>query len=76
MISLNAVSLCDLCSDGYLWMKTLRMSLIRPLDYESFGLVRESASQIVGDWAHLGIHEGVPEDGFLPNQLWRDVLQF
>ena len=29
----------------------------------------------MGNWPHLGIHEGVPEDRLLTNELGRDVCK-
>ena len=54
---------------------TLRVNLIGPFNEEGFRLISKSPAKVVRDRAHLGVHESVPEDGLLTNELGRDVCK-
>lgn len=52
---------------------TLRANFIGPFNEEGFCLISKSPAKVVRDRAHLGVHEGVPEDRLLSNEFGRDV---
>jgi hypothetical protein len=53
----------------------LWVNFIWPFNEEGFSLISKSPAKVVRDWAHLGVHESVPEDRLLSNELGRDVCK-
>jgi hypothetical protein len=51
----------------------LRVNFIGPFNEEGLSLISKSPAKVVRDWAHFGVHESVPEDRLLTNELGRDV---
>jgi hypothetical protein len=57
-------------------MMALRGNFIRPFNQEGFRLISKGPAKVMGDGAHLGVHEGVPENRLLTDELGRDVCKF
>ena len=75
VIGFDALSLDDLRGDVGLMMVALRGDFIRPFNEEGFRLISKSPAKVVRDGAHLGVHEGVPQDRLLTDELGRDVCK-
>jgi len=75
VIGFDALSLDDLRGDVGLMLMALRGDFIGPFNEEGFRLISKSPAKVVRDRAHLGVHEGVPEDRLLTDELGRDVCK-
>jgi hypothetical protein len=75
VIGFNALSLDDLRGDVGLMMVALRGDFIGPFNEEGFRLISKSPAKVMRDGAHLGVHEGVPQDRLLTDELGRDVCE-
>lgn len=58
-----------------LMMIALGVNFIGPFDQEGFRLIGKCPTKVVSDWPHLGVHESVPEDRLLTNELGRDICK-